>query len=146
VSRTDRLYALVEELRAKAPRPVPRRVLAETFEVNARTIERDVLTLQQAGVPIWAERGRNGGYALEPRWSLPPLNLDAAEGLALAAALSASATLPMGAAARRAALTRSETRRQSSMSMICSQLPAAWKPQTSWLSALVPNENSTLLR
>ncbi len=104
MSRTDRLYALVEELRAKSPGPVSRRVLAATFEVNARTIERDILTLQQAGVPIWAERGRNGGYALEARWTLPPLNLDAAEGLALAAALSASANMPMGGAARRAAL------------------------------------------
>jgi DeoR/GlpR family transcriptional regulator of sugar metabolism len=47
VNRTDRLYALVEELRAVAPRPRSARWLAEKFAVTSRTIERDLSALQQ---------------------------------------------------------------------------------------------------
>jgi predicted DNA-binding transcriptional regulator YafY len=102
VRRTDRLYALVEELRSRAPRPVSRADLAATLEVTARTVERDILALQQAGVPIWSQRGRGGGYALDERWSLPPLNFDAAEALAVISALAAAQTLPFADAGRRA--------------------------------------------
>jgi hypothetical protein len=42
VNRIDRLYALVEELRAVSPRPLSARRLAERFEVSTRTIERDL--------------------------------------------------------------------------------------------------------
>jgi predicted DNA-binding transcriptional regulator YafY len=102
VNRTDRLYALVEELRAVAPRVRSVRWLAQRFEVHARTIERDLSALLQAGVPIWATPGRHGGYALDPRMSLPPLNFTPAEATAIAVALAASRTAPFGAAARRA--------------------------------------------
>ena len=67
MNRTDRLYAIVEELRARAPRSLRASDLAERFEVSARTIERDVLALQEAGVPIWSQRGPRGGYALDPK-------------------------------------------------------------------------------
>ncbi|HEX6235576.1 MAG TPA: WYL domain-containing protein [Acidimicrobiales bacterium] len=100
--RTDRLYALVEELRSRAPRPVSRADLATTLEVTPRTVERDILALQQAGVPIWSQRGLGGGYALDERWSLPPLNFDATEALAVISALAAARTLPFAAAGRRA--------------------------------------------
>lgn len=100
--RADRLYALVEELRAQAPRPVTRATLARRFEVSSRTIERDVLALQHSGVPIWIERGRLGGYAIDRSWSLPPLNFDATEALAVIAALAAAQSMPFAAAGRRA--------------------------------------------
>lgn len=102
MGRSDRLYALVEELRARAPRTVPRHVLAARFEVSARTIERDILTLQQAGVPIWTQRGRFGGYAIEQSTTLPPLNFDATEAVAVMAALSVLPNHPFAAAGRRA--------------------------------------------
>jgi predicted DNA-binding transcriptional regulator YafY len=57
MNRTDRLYALVEALRATAPRARSAPRLAERFEVSVRTIERDILALQEAGVPIWATSG-----------------------------------------------------------------------------------------
>ena len=60
VNRTDRLYALVEELRACAPRRRSARELASLYEVSARTIERDIGALQQAGVPIYADAGQYG--------------------------------------------------------------------------------------
>jgi predicted DNA-binding transcriptional regulator YafY len=102
MNRTDRLYAIVEELRARAPRPLPAPRLAERFEVSVRTIERDILALQQAGVPIWAQRGRGGGYALDPRTTLPPLNLDADEALAVIVALATTPAMPFAGAGRRA--------------------------------------------
>lgn len=60
MNRTDRLYALVEELRACAPRRLAARELAARYEVSVRTIERDISALQQAGVPIFADVGRAG--------------------------------------------------------------------------------------
>src|SRR5215211_7403000 len=79
VNRTDRLYAIVEVLRATAPRARTARQLAERFEVSARTIERDISALQQSGVPIWATPGPGGGYSVDPEMTLPPLNLTADE-------------------------------------------------------------------
>ena len=67
VNRTDRLYALVEELRAVAPRPRTARQLADRFEVSVRTIERDLNALIQAGVPLYATPGPGGGYAVDRR-------------------------------------------------------------------------------
>ena len=82
MNRTDRLYALVEELRAVAPRPRSARWLAERFEVSARTVERDISARQQSGVPIWAEPGRTGGYCLDKARTLPPVNLTPGEAVA----------------------------------------------------------------
>src|SRR6266511_4025164 len=59
MNRTDRLYALVEELRAISPRPRSANWLATRFEVSSRTVERDIGALQQAGVPIYAEPARS---------------------------------------------------------------------------------------
>jgi predicted DNA-binding transcriptional regulator YafY len=87
MNRTDRLYALVEELRAVAPRPRSARWLAGRFEVSARTVERDISALQQTGVPIYAEPGRTGGYCLDKARTLPPVNLTPDEAVAMALAL-----------------------------------------------------------
>lgn len=87
MNRTDRLYALVEELRAIAPRPRSARWLAGRSEVSARTIERDIGALQQSGVPIYAEPGRTGGYCLDKARTLPPVNLTPGEAVAMALAL-----------------------------------------------------------
>ena len=102
MNRTDRLYTLVEELRARAPRSVPARALAAHFEVSTRTIERDLLALQEAGVPIWARPGPGGGYGLNADTTLPPLNLTPAEAAALATALAALPALPFAGAGRSA--------------------------------------------
>jgi predicted DNA-binding transcriptional regulator YafY len=87
MNRTDRLYALVEELRAVAPRPRSARWLAHRFEVSPRTVERDISALQQSGTPIYAEPGRTGGYCLDKARTLPPVNLTPAEAVAMALAL-----------------------------------------------------------
>ncbi|MCW2912735.1 MAG: hypothetical protein JWN52_803 [Actinomycetia bacterium] len=98
MNRTDRLYALVEELRAIAPRRRSARELAERHEVSIRTIERDIGALQQAGVPIYADVGRRGGYALDKTMSLPPLNFTPQEAVAVAIALSRAADGPFARA------------------------------------------------
>ncbi|MGW5722126.1 helix-turn-helix transcriptional regulator [Amycolatopsis sp. NPDC003865] len=87
MNRTDRLYALVEELRAVAPRPRSARWLASRFEVSVRTVERDLSALQQSGVPIYAETGRTGGYCLDKAHTMPPVNLTPGEAVAMALAL-----------------------------------------------------------
>ncbi len=102
MNRTDRLYALVEELRAASPRARSARRLAEHFEVSTRTIERDLLALQQAGVPIWATPGPGGGYAVDPTMTLPPLNFTPNEAVAVAVALAISKPMPFGDAAQAA--------------------------------------------
>lgn len=38
--------------------------LAAEFEVSERTIHRDIDQLSAAGIPVYAERGRSGGFAL----------------------------------------------------------------------------------
>ena len=90
MNRIDRMYALVEELRAAGPRGRTARQLAEHFELSVRTIERDLSALGQAGVPLATKQGRTGGYTLDRSMSLPPLNFTPREAAAIAVALSRS--------------------------------------------------------
>lgn len=102
MNRTDRLYAIVEELRAAAPGFRSTTWLAHRFEVSSRTVERDLAALQQSGVPIYATPGRRGGYAIDTRHTLPPLNLSAAEVTAIATALAVDSSTPFTHAGRSA--------------------------------------------
>ena len=70
--------------------------------MSKRTIERDIQSLQLAGVPIYADHGVSGGYSILREHSLPPLNLTAPESMAVLAGLGLVETSPYGAAARRA--------------------------------------------
>lgn len=90
MDQTKRLYALVEALRAHAPRLLRAADLARCFEVSTRTIERDLFALQLAGVPIYAQPGPGGGYGLHVEATLPPLHSPPAEAAALATALAAT--------------------------------------------------------
>jgi predicted DNA-binding transcriptional regulator YafY len=103
VNRTDRLYALVEELRAAAPGRRSAKRLAARFEVSTRTIERDIAALQGAGVPIWADAGRTGGYTIDAGHTLPPLGLTLDEALAITIGLGSLARSPFRDAAASAA-------------------------------------------
>src|SRR3954469_7240377 len=82
--RTERLFALGEYLRARRT-GVTAEELAERFGVTIRTIYRDLDTLRAADLPLTAERGRGGGYALEKSYTLPPVNFTAREAALLTA-------------------------------------------------------------
>ena len=114
MNRTERLYALVEELRARAPRTMRATDLATRFEVSTRTIERDLLALQEAGVPIWAQPGPGGGYGLNVDTTLPPLNFTPVEAVAIATALAASQPMPFASAGQSALRKVSAAMAQSS--------------------------------
>jgi predicted DNA-binding transcriptional regulator YafY len=104
MNRTARLYALVEELRSAAPRPLTVAALAARFEVSTRTVQRDLQILMQAGVPVRGMTGRGGGWSIDPEMTLPPIHLTAGEASALTAVLAAAgASTPYAGAARTAA-------------------------------------------
>ena len=60
--------------------------LAERLEVSRRTVLRDVEALSMAGVPVYAERGRNGGIVLLPGARLNASHLEPGELEALSVA------------------------------------------------------------
>ena len=57
--------------------------LAQRLEVDVRTLRRYIIMLQDLGIPIEAERGRNGGYVLSAGFKLPPMMFTNEEALAL---------------------------------------------------------------
>ena len=67
--------------------------LAQMLGVERRTVRRYVVELERFGVPIRAERGRDGHYALMPGYKLPPLMFSNDETLALSIGLRVAGEL-----------------------------------------------------
>jgi predicted DNA-binding transcriptional regulator YafY len=73
MARKSRLFALADYLRGRRT-GVTAEELASRFGVTVRTIYRDLDALRDASVPLQAERGPGGGYALDRSYTLPPVN------------------------------------------------------------------------
>ncbi|GAA4610059.1 putative DNA-binding transcriptional regulator YafY [Actinoplanes octamycinicus] len=99
--RADRLVSLVLLLRQRGRLTAD--TLARELEVSTRTVLRDIEALSAAGVPVYAERGRHGGFALLPgfRTELTGLNHDEALALLTAGSGRGLGLGPALASARR---------------------------------------------
>ena len=82
MQRKSRLFALAEYLRGRRT-GVTAEQLAERFGVTVRTIYRDLDALRDASLPVQAERGPGGGYALDRAYTLPPVNFSPREAAVL---------------------------------------------------------------
>ena len=94
---TTRLLSMLELLQARGRVGGPE--LARRLEVGERTVRRYVAMLQEMGVPVEAERGRYGAYALRPGFKLPPMMFTDEEALALALGLLSARRLGLSGAA-----------------------------------------------
>lgn len=94
--RADRLLCLLLLLRARGRMTASQ--LAAELEVSVRTVLRDVEALSAASVPVYAERGRSGGFALLPGYSTDLTGLTHAEATALLSAGSRATSASLGMA------------------------------------------------
>jgi predicted DNA-binding transcriptional regulator YafY len=96
--RADRLVSLVLLLRRHGR--LSATALARELEVSTRTVLRDIEALSTAGVPVYAERGRHGGFALLPgfRTELTGLNHDEALALLIAGSRRGAQSFGLGSA------------------------------------------------
>lgn len=79
MNRIDRLSAILIHLQTK--KYVTADELAQRFELSKRTVYRDILALEEAGIPLGAEPGK--GYFIVDGFHLPPVMFTKDEASAL---------------------------------------------------------------
>src|SRR5262245_42625879 len=106
---TARVLAALELLQAHGR--MPGSELARRPKVDPRTVRRYIVALEDLGVPVTAERGRDGHYMLVSGFKLPPMMFTDDEALALAVGLRAARDLGLAEAATAAAGARAKLER-----------------------------------
>lgn len=121
--QASRLLSILMLLQSHGRLTAP--ALARALEVSPRTILRDIDQLSAAGVPVWGEPGRTGGFQLREGWStkLTGLTEPESQALLLAGLPGAATDLGLGSAAASARLK-----------MVAS-LPAEWREQAQRVGA-----------
>ena len=115
--QASRLLSILMLLQARGRMTAPE--LAQAMEVSVRTVLRDIDQLSAAGVPLWGERGRHGGFQLREGWStqLTGMTEPEASALLLAGLPGPATELGLGAAAASARLK------------LVASLPGEWREQ-----------------
>jgi len=101
------------------------RALAGALEVSVRTLYRDVDQLTAAGVPIYAERGRSGGFRLLEGWKTTLTGLTPSEAQAVFLSRLAEPAAQLGPG------TQVETAKRK----LLAALPAPWRHDAQRISS-----------
>jgi predicted DNA-binding transcriptional regulator YafY len=114
--RADRLVSILMLLQARGR--VTAEDLAERLEVSPRTVHRDLEALSAAGVPVYAQRGRGGGWQLVEgyRSDLSGLTEEEARALFMVAGPAAATGVDVAPAAH------------SALRKLLAALPAHYRP------------------
>lgn len=96
--RASRLLSTLMLLQTRGRMSAP--ALAAALEVSVRTVYRDIDQLSAAGVPVWGEAGRSGGFQLREGWrtQLTGLTVPEARAIFMAGLPGPAAELGLGEA------------------------------------------------
>ena len=140
---TTRLLTILELLQSRGL--VTAQELAQTLEVEQRSVRRYVMMLRDMGIPIESERGRYGGYALRPGYRLPPLMFNRDEivavmtGLTIMREMGAISAAAVDSAASKIERVLPDDLRQRSHALrqaLTVELPATYPVSSQWLLAI----------